>query len=475
MKTNLIVGDSLEKLKDLADNSVDSIVTDPPYGLKFMGKQWDYDVPTVELWKEAMRVLKPGGHLLSFAGSRTYHRMAVNIEDAGFDIRDQIMWVYGTGFSKSHNIGKSVDKLQGNERENMGKHIQSKLNPNKKPGQVLNEKTSGIINSWNLSKGSSQYEGWGTALKPAHEDVVVARKPFIQSHLSDPSVRDILTTICQLPSLATTVERTLESNSQEQKEDVDIALWIVDKNTSTQDVLFGLMATLQSEIVKGNTNLNIVSSWLTILGGLSKDWSMFTTETKVSLIIDLKTLNSLLAQTIQNSTTKGEIILNGKNANVLLVDNIFNVLKLKLKTILELSVNESAMSKAGEQGLHPKHEPIVVARKPLSEKTIAKNVLEWGTGGINIDGCRVETDEKSVELGTKRPQSDDYVFKSFDEKTRKKILTKYKLLTPQKKTHTLRHRANLFYAKKMNFLLDVKIIWWTFLLEIQHFFKIFKP
>ena len=120
MKANLIVGDSLEKLKDLADNSVDSIVTDPPYGLKFMGKQWDYDVPTVELWKEAMRVLKPGGHLLSFAGSRTYHRMAVNIEDAGFDIRDQIMWVYGSGFPKSHNIGKAVDKLQGNEREDLG-------------------------------------------------------------------------------------------------------------------------------------------------------------------------------------------------------------------------------------------------------------------------------------------------------------------------------------------------------------------
>ena len=92
----IINGDSLIKLQELPENSVDSIVTDPPYGLSFMGKKWDYDVPSVELWREAMRVLKPGGHLLSFAGSRTYHRMAVNIEDAGFDIKDMITWNYGS-------------------------------------------------------------------------------------------------------------------------------------------------------------------------------------------------------------------------------------------------------------------------------------------------------------------------------------------------------------------------------------------
>ena len=106
--------DCLYKLKELDDSSVDSIVTDPPYGLSFMGKKWDYDVPSVEIWVECLRVLKPGGHLLAFAGSRTYHRMAVRIEDAGFEIRDQIMWVYGSGFPKSHNIGKAVDKQGGN-------------------------------------------------------------------------------------------------------------------------------------------------------------------------------------------------------------------------------------------------------------------------------------------------------------------------------------------------------------------------
>lgn len=128
----LILGDSVDKLKELDDNSIDSIVTDPPYGLSFMGKKWDYDVPSQEIFEECLRVLKPGGYLLSFAGSRTYHRMAVRVEDAGFEIRDQIMWIYGSGFPKSLNIGKKVD----------------------------------------------EYEGWGTALKPAHEPIVMARKPL---------------------------------------------------------------------------------------------------------------------------------------------------------------------------------------------------------------------------------------------------------------------------------------------------------
>ncbi|WP_282275248.1 site-specific DNA-methyltransferase [Stenotrophomonas sp. PS02297] len=99
----LHLGDCLDVLRGMGDNSVDSIVTDPPYGLRFMGKRWDYDVPSVEIWAACLRVLKPGGHLLAFAGTRTQHRMAARIEDAGFEIRDMIAWVYGSGFPKSHN------------------------------------------------------------------------------------------------------------------------------------------------------------------------------------------------------------------------------------------------------------------------------------------------------------------------------------------------------------------------------------
>ena len=124
-------GDCYEVMKSMPDNSVDSIVTDPPYELGFMGKSWDSTgiAYSAEMWAEALRVLKSGGHLLAFSGSRTYHRMAVAIEDAGFQIRDQIMWVYGSGFPKSHNL-------------------------------------------------KDDWQGWGTALKPAHEPIVLARKPF---------------------------------------------------------------------------------------------------------------------------------------------------------------------------------------------------------------------------------------------------------------------------------------------------------
>ena len=114
----VIQGDCLDKLKELEDNSVDSIVTDPPYELGFMGKSWDSTgiANNKDMWAECLRVLKPGGHLLAFSGTRTYHRMASAIEDAGFEVRDMIEWVYGSGFPKGLNIGKAVDKLQGNAK-----------------------------------------------------------------------------------------------------------------------------------------------------------------------------------------------------------------------------------------------------------------------------------------------------------------------------------------------------------------------
>jgi len=183
----LLHGDCLEQIKTFKDNSIDSIVTDPPYGLSFMGKKWDYDVPSVDVWKECLRVLKPGGHLLSFSGSRTYHRMAVRIEDAGFEIRDQIMWVYGSGFPKSHNISKAVDKLQGNDREVVGRKIQRVDGTvrNKQPNggfmkdNVVTKDSDGYVDVTKPgSPDSEKWEGWGTALKPSHEPIVMARKPF---------------------------------------------------------------------------------------------------------------------------------------------------------------------------------------------------------------------------------------------------------------------------------------------------------
>ena len=176
----LLKGDNIELLKGLEENSIDSVVTDPPYGLKFMNKKWDHDVPTVEFWEEVYRVLKPGGHVLSFGGTRTYHRMVVNIEDAGFEIRDQIQWLYGSGFPKSHNIGKVYDKKMGNDREVVKE--EKATGTARRRGGIGAETVNGeyeIVNEYIVTtKGTSPYEGWGTALKPANEPICLARKPF---------------------------------------------------------------------------------------------------------------------------------------------------------------------------------------------------------------------------------------------------------------------------------------------------------
>jgi len=178
----ILHGKNLDILPTLPDNSVDSIVTDPPYELGFMGKKWDSSgiAYSVQLWTACLRVLKPGGHLLSFGGTRTFHRVAVAIEDAGFEIRDNIAWLYGSGFPKSLNVSKAIDKAAGAEREQIlatgGLHKNKNLNDDNwsKIG------TEAMMDSNQPSTPKAQqWNGWGTALKPAHEPIIVARKPLI--------------------------------------------------------------------------------------------------------------------------------------------------------------------------------------------------------------------------------------------------------------------------------------------------------
>lgn len=243
-------GDCLEVLKGMPDNSVDSVVTDPPYGLSFMGKKWDYDVPDQAIWEECLRVLKPGGHLLAFAGTRTQHRMTVRIEDAGFEIRDMIAWVYGSGFPKSMDVSKAIDKVNGEAGRlhkftawmrttgltarqindatgtSMASHyltdksqpaiptreMWAKLRPLcgdvpawvdelverieaerevlrtvtgmdtsiVRPGIPLQDSSAKREYSITApaTEAARQWQGWGTALKPALEPITVARKPF---------------------------------------------------------------------------------------------------------------------------------------------------------------------------------------------------------------------------------------------------------------------------------------------------------
>jgi site-specific DNA-methyltransferase (adenine-specific) len=182
----VLAGSCLDRLLELEDCSIDAVVTDPPYELGFMGKSWDSSgiAYNVEVWRQCLRVLKPGGHILAFGGSRTWHRLAVAIEDAGFELRDSIAWIYGSGFPKSLDVSKAIDKAFGAERQRI-----------ELIGGALN---SGTANGWNgssehsisaplagtrqvdqpITDDAQKWQGWGTALKPAFEPVVVGRKPL---------------------------------------------------------------------------------------------------------------------------------------------------------------------------------------------------------------------------------------------------------------------------------------------------------
>ena len=200
-------GDCRDVLRSMPDNSVDSVVTDPPYALVsivkrfggenaapatgndaysrasagFMGKQWDTGETAfaTEFWAEVLRVLKPGGHVVAFSGTRTYHRLAVAIEDGGFEIRDQLAWVYGSGFPKSHDVSKAIDKAAGAERE----VVRRELNWGASKAEDGKNAFGDYAGGWDITAPATpeaqQWEGWGTALKPAHEPIVLARKPLI--------------------------------------------------------------------------------------------------------------------------------------------------------------------------------------------------------------------------------------------------------------------------------------------------------
>lgn len=183
--------DCLEGMKKLPDESVDSIVTDPPYGLKFMGHKWDYDVPKTEVWRECLRVLKAGGHIVVACGTRTQHKMAQNIEEAGFEIRDIIAWVYGSGFPKSLDISKAIDKKLGFEREVIGKGISGDVSTHKTHAMGLQAEkgTNTFGGEYDItapaSEQAKEWSGWGTALKPSIELWTLARKPLKQKTVAE--------------------------------------------------------------------------------------------------------------------------------------------------------------------------------------------------------------------------------------------------------------------------------------------------
>jgi len=301
---SLYLGDNIQWLKTLPSDSVDSVVTDPPYGLTsivkrfgksnskdaqygtdgvfkrsskgFMGKEWDADVPSVEFWEEVYRILKPGGHILSFGGTRTYHRMATAIEDAGFEIRDQLQWLFFTGFPKSHNIGKAIDKRT----------------------------------DW------SQYDNFKKMLKKRREELGLSQlKAYIK---------------CKFPSKTFGGNSWFENGKIPSKKDY----LLIKEGLLLDDKFDALFEEVQRELV----------------------------EVK------------------KNSDSKGTIRFTGYGD-------------------WKVTKGNSEWEKWGT-ALKPANEPICLARKPLSERTIAENVLRHGTGGINIDDCRIPFDMTDLNPST---------------------------------------------------------------------------
>lgn len=502
-------GDCLDVMATMSDASVDSVVCDPPYSIGFMGRTWDAhdNLKQFEAWcrawaTECLRVLKPGGHLVAFGGTRTYHRLTCGIEDAGFEIRDSIgygqghtmAWMYGSGFPKSLDVSKAIDKQRAEDRapidgvrawlnnqrisagfslDAVNKHFGhasngggsaaswmtnpsskslpsweqwqelkrlfdfgdeldaevQRLNRRKgKPGDAWGERPDaeyrgrpGMAQSWTdgtgwtgaSSKGgdgvtdaAKQWEGWGTALKPSHEPVVFAVKPYGLQGILDAigSQLDRLESECRPPA-----KRAASSSAPTRRDSHAVRAVSALASAVTPPADGGAQltetgraadssaptATSASESTAA-TYSSTVTSWRRCWAELCELTSTYTTATNASLTTDLKTLNSCLSRiTLENTPTvptgPGEF-----RSIVSAADNLFGATVLSSRSTRALSAIESATNEtltehqdAAAQD-RPRWEPIVLARKPL-DGTVAHNVTTFGTGALNIDGCRIDT------------------------------------------------------------------------------------
>lgn len=368
-KNKVIHGDCLEKLKELEDNSVDSIVTDPPYELGFMGKSWDSTgiANNVELWKECLRVLKPGGHLLAFSGTRTYHRMACAIEDAGFEVRDMIEWVYGSGFPKSLNISLQIKK-----KYNIGLCTCNVFEPMLELGyENSNNKRD------NISNGEDDRLGSGKQIQYKRDDNNEMAEQIKDTNLSPDNAFRKESGVCELSEKDNKKEQGFEKVSESilqsevckpisEKERLGNTTLRsgLEENKTTGERERQSMSDMQNETTDGiaGSSLNTVQN-----GGQELDGELGGS------------LSQLPQQDRENNRKRVEQIKNDCNTEEW--NNLSRFICSKCYCLKK---------DIGGTALKPSHEPICMARKPLAEKTVAQNVLKYGTGGINIDESRVE-------------------------------------------------------------------------------------
>jgi hypothetical protein len=423
-KIDLKMGDCLEVLKTLPDNSVDSVVTDPPAGIGFMGKSWDSDKGGKREWiswltevmVEVKRVLKPGAHGLIWALPRTSHWTAHAIEDAGFEIRDVITHVFGTGFPKSLDISKAIDKTAGAERAVIALAGKSGIKRQCMEGGDF--KGDYFISAPN-SQEAKQWQGYGTALKPSNERWVLVQKPI-------GTLDTVMLVYSQLEDIWSQLNAKLATENskhtivglQKDKENTVLENALIHTEGGLELVTeIGEVENLQEQMdmlqldQAIRTSLNTVSSWKDTLAESLKAMSTSITETKINPIIDFQTLNYLISQITPESIIQDELNQSGQRSSVQVVNQIFSVLRVSLSATQTPFAQENAIEKANSNvGLREKSlrvesviskapfsEDIILCRKPLSEKTVAQNVLKNGCGGLNIDASRIAcTDHPGV-------------------------------------------------------------------------------
>ena len=413
MKFELHHGDCLDVLKTLADCSVDAIVTDPPYGLSFMGKRWDYDVPTEAVWVECLRVLKPGGHLLAFAGTRTQHRMAVRIEDAGFEIRDMIAWVYGSGFPKSLDVPKAIDKAAGVAFDAVPASGVGFMNAEGEGG--YNVTKNQLLRKGESTEAAKQWEGWGTALKPAVEPVGVYHKGLTLENvfgiLMASLTQELWRSICRWSNASASDAENLLSGIRARLEKAEAFSVVESARTfALENIESAILAASSSISPKLTETARDTTKGGSAQEGVNPSGRKLDTqgtETQAGRVDVMSLVDMFICATTEHTGQNIASLWSGILGETLNQANTFTIatalrLTTALKTLKCLMQANILQGTGSLESCSPALEPITLARKPLIG-TVAANVLEHGTGGLNIGACRVGTDEIKTQGGDKFP------------------------------------------------------------------------
>ena len=404
----LLLGDCRAVMATMEPESVDAIVTDPPYELAFMGKGWDASGVSfqAETWVQAQRVLKPGGHAVIFGGTRTHHRLWCAVEDAGFEIRDCLMWLYGTGFPKSLDVSKAIDKAAGAQREVIGRRTDRAATPvsDFRGGRMhAGGAIPGVLDNSAITAPATvaarEWQGWGTALKPSWESILLARKPFTIDREQAIIVASLTRLEAQLWSLlpVNTAAESFGLSPSEFDEVCGFAQWPADERDSTRAGLLAQMDMSQFVLMM-TTCLNTVMSWSHTLAVLLNPVNTSTIGMAIGQTTDWRTLNLFVSALTPVSIIQAEIEAPGPRCGALPAARYLNAVSANIASTQELSVlapvisNGQAKCQAETaQGFRPNFEPILLCRKPLTG-TVAANVQKHGTGGLNIDATRIGTD-----------------------------------------------------------------------------------